>query len=131
MSGGSRLERLGSNMSEFVFLLRSNDADYEAAMGTPERAQQSLDAWLQWMAKLERDGALHSPGLPLARGGRCVSGKELEVTDGPFAEAKDLVLGFIVIRARDLDDALELAKGCPLVRGGGIIEIRPVAAAPG
>lgn len=117
-------------MSDFVFLLRSSETDFQEAMGTPERAQKSLEAWLAWIAQLESAGHLQSPGLPLERSGKSVRGKDLEVTDGPFAEAKDMVLGFIVIRARDLDDAVRIAKGCPIVLGGGAVEVRPVMPGP-
>ena len=113
-------------MSDFVFLLRSSEPDYQEAMGTPERAERSLRAWLAWIKQLEAGGLLKSPGLPLERVGKTLRGKELDVTDGPFTEAKDIVLGFIVVEARDLNHALEIARGCPLVLGGGAVEIRPV-----
>jgi hypothetical protein len=130
MSGAGQLERQRGIMSDFVLLLRSSEADFQEAMGTPERAQKSLEAWLAWLAELESAGQLKSPGLPLERSGKSVRGKELEVTDGPFAEAKDMVLGFIVIRARDLEEAVSIAKGCPIVLGGGAVEVRPVMPAP-
>ncbi|MFZ5890431.1 MAG: YciI family protein [Myxococcota bacterium] len=114
-------------MSEFVFLFRSSEDDYQQAMGTPERAQQSMQRWLTWIRELEQNGNLKNPGQPLERGGRVVRGKEHTITDGPFTETKDVVLGFIVIEARDLTHATELAKGCPIVNGGGAVEIRPVA----
>lgn len=117
-------------MSDFVLLLRSSEDDFEQAMGTPERAQKSLEAWLAWLQELEEGGRLKNPGLPLKRAGKVVRGKQLEVTDGPFAEAKDMILGFIVIEARDLAHAVELAKGCPIARGGGAVEIRPVVQSP-
>jgi hypothetical protein len=113
-------------MSEFVLLFRSPEALAREAMGTPERAQKSVQAWLAWVHELEANGHLKSRGQPLERTGRVVSGKDKVVTDGPHAEAKDLVLGFNVIEARDLDQATELAAGCPLVVGGGSVEIRPV-----
>lgn len=113
-------------MSEFVFLFRSSEADYQAAMGTPERAQKSLEAMLAWMRGLEAQGALKSPGQPLERTGKVVRGTPPAVTDGPFAETKDMVLGFIVVEARDLRHAAELAAECPMVKGGGTVEVRPV-----
>ena len=113
-------------MSDFVFLLRSDEAGVDEAMGTPERAQKSLQAWMAWLKQLEAKQQLKNPGLPLERTGKTVRGSQLTVTDGPFTEAKDIVLGFIVIEARDLEHALEIAKGCPLVLGGGGVEIRPV-----
>lgn len=117
-------------MSDFLFLLRSSEDDFQEAMGTPERAQKSLEAWLTWIGQLQANGQLTSPGLPLERAGKSVRGRPLQVTDGPFAEAKDMVLGFIVVRARDLDHAVEIAKGCPIVLGGGGVEIRPVMPEP-
>ncbi len=117
-------------MSDFVFLLRSQEEDYQAAMGTPERAQKSLQAWMAWIKQLEALGQLKNPGIPLERSGKTVRGKQLTVSDGPFTEAKDIVLGFIVVEARDLEHAVEIAKGCPLAQGGGGVEIRPVMEAP-
>jgi hypothetical protein len=117
-------------MSDFVFLLRSQEEDYQEAMGTPERAQKSLQAWMAWIKDLEAKGQLKNPGIPLERSGKTVRGKQLTVSDGPFTEAKDIVLGFIVIAARDLDHAVEIAKSCPLAQGGGGVEVRPVMEAP-
>jgi len=117
-------------MSEFVFLFRSSEADYQQAMGTPERAQRSMQAWVAWIRDLEAKGHLKSPGQPLERSGKVVRSKE-KVTDGPFAEAKDLVLGFIVVEAGDLEQAVNLARACPMVvGGGGSVEIRPVMQSP-
>ena len=113
-------------MSEFVFLFRATEAEQREAMGTPERAQRSLQAWLVWIRDLEAKGHLKNRGQPLEPTGKVVRGKKKVVTDGPYAEAKDLVLGFIVIEARDLSEAVELSKGCPIVEGGGSVEIRPV-----
>ena len=113
-------------MSEFVFLFRATEAEQREAMGTPERAQRSLQAWLAWIRDLEAKGHLKNRGQPLEPTGKVVRGKKKVVTDGPYAEAKDLVLGFIVIETRDLSEAVELSKGCPIVEGGGSVEIRPV-----
>ena len=112
-------------MSEFVFLYRSTPDQQREAMGTPERAQRSLQAYLAWIRTLEAGGHLKAPGQPLDGSGRVVR-QDRAITDGPYIEVKDLVLGFIVVEARDLDEATELAHGCPIVQGGGSIEIRPV-----
>ena len=112
-------------MSDFVFLFRATEAEQREAMGTPERAQQSLQSWLAWIRDLEAKGHLKNPGQPLEPTGKVVRGKNKLVTDGPYAEA-DLVLGFIVIEARDLTQAVELSTACPMLEGGGSVEIRPV-----
>jgi hypothetical protein len=48
------------------------------------------------------------------------------ITDGPFAEAKDVIGGFTLIKADDVAQAAELAKGCPILERGGDVEVRPV-----
>jgi hypothetical protein len=113
-------------MSDFVFLFRTTPADRQEHMGTPERAQQAMQRWLTWMRELEAKGHLQNPGQPLDVTGKVVRGSKKLVTDGPFAEAKDIVLGFIVVQARDLAQAVELAGGCPMLAGEGSVEVRPV-----
>jgi hypothetical protein len=113
-------------MSEFGFLFRSTDAARREAMGTPERAQRSLQAWMAWLRDLEAKGHLKDRGRPLDAEGKVVRGKNM-VTDGPYAEAKDLLLGFILVEAKDLNEAAALSAGCPIVEaGGGSVEVRPV-----
>src|SRR5438094_576721 len=56
-------------MSEFVYLFRASEAEQREAMGTPERAQRSLEAWLAWIRELEANGHLKHPGQALGLGG--------------------------------------------------------------
>jgi hypothetical protein len=88
-----------------------------------------LQAWLAWTRDLEATGHLKSPGQPIAPEGKVVRGAKRVVTDGPYVEAKEMVLGFIVVEARDLADAVELSTGCPMLQGDGSVEIRPVEVA--
>ena len=111
-------------MSEFVFLFRSTLEGRRAAMGTPEAAQRSLQAWMTWIGNLEKNGHLKNRGAPLDGSGSVV--RSNMVTDGPFLEAKEIVLGFIVVEARDMQEAIKLASDNPMVLGGGALEIRPV-----
>jgi hypothetical protein len=48
------------------------------------------------------------------------------VKDGPYAEAKDVVGGYIIVEADNIDQAVELSKGCPILDVGGSVEVRPV-----
>ena len=64
---------------------------------------------------------------PWSRGGRPRRYGENAVTDGPFIEAKEVILGFYVIEAPDLDAALEIARRNPVLGDGGGLEVRPVA----
>ena len=114
-------------MSEFVLLFRTSEADRQRAMGNPDHAKQAMQAWLAWMRDLEDKGHLANPGQPLGIAGKVVRGAgKAVVSDGPYVEAKDIVLGFIVLEARDLAQAASLAKGCPMLQGEGCVEVRPV-----
>jgi hypothetical protein len=108
-------------MSEFAFLYRGGEAGR-----SPERAQQMMQKWMAWFKDLAQKGVIKDRGQPLERAGKLVKGKEKAVTDGPFAEAKDVVGGFTLIEARDLDHAVELSKGCPIFEVEGAVEVRPV-----
>jgi hypothetical protein len=117
-------------MSEFVYLFRTGEAQQREAMGTPERAQKSMQVWLSWIRELEARGHLKNPGQPLSLQGKVVRGPNCVISDGPYVEAKDLVLGFMIVEARDLAHAAQLASGCPIAAGGGSVEIRPVGMSP-
>jgi hypothetical protein len=109
-------------MSEFTFLFRG-----KLTPGSPEERQKHLEKWSLWMKELRAHGhANDHPGRPLEGSGKIVSGKNKLVKDGPFAEAKDIVGGFMLIEAEDLAKAVELAKQCPLLDVGGSVEVRPV-----
>jgi hypothetical protein len=62
----------------------------------------------------------------LENGGKVVTGRQKAIQDGPYAEAKDVIGGFSIIEADDLDEAAELSKGCPILEVGGSVEVRPV-----
>lgn len=111
-------------MSKFIFLFRVGEAEQREAMGTPERAQKSMEGWMVWIRDLEEKGHLEDRGHPLDRSGKVVKGNEV-VTDGPYVEAKDLVAGYIIVTARDVDEAAALAAGCPMLPVGSV-EVRPI-----
>ena len=113
-------------MSQFLYLYRMTEAARQDNMGTPERAQQSMQRWMAWMRDLDARGHLKDRGQPLERTGKVVRGQQKTVTDGPYTEAKDLVGGFTIVEARDIDEAVQLSEGCPILEGGGSVEVRPV-----
>ena len=113
-------------MSQFIYLYRIEEAARNEAMGTPERAQQSMQRWMSWMRDLDAKGHLKDRGQPLERTGKVVRGTKKTVTDGPYLESKDLVGGFTIVEASDIDQAVELSRGCPILEGGGSVEVRPV-----
>ena len=109
-------------MSEFLYLYRGGNSP----AGSPEDMQQQMQRWMSWMKGLADQGHIKDPGQPLERTGKVVAGKQKTVTDGPFAEAKDLVGGYTVVEASDLDQAAQLTSGCPILEVGGFVEVRPI-----
>ncbi len=109
-------------MAEFLFIFRGGDTTRDS----PEELQRHTQKWLTWFEGLKKAGVYDGRGAPLERGGKVVRGAHRAVSDGPFAEAKDLVGGFAIVKAPSLDAAAELAGGCPAYEKGGAVEVRPV-----
>jgi hypothetical protein len=109
-------------MTAFTFLFRGNDP----AGRSPEQTQQSMQKWLAWFKELNAKGVIANPGHPLDRAGKVVEGRKKAVHDGPYAETKDIINGFILVAAADLSHAVEISKGCPILEDGGSVEVRPV-----
>jgi hypothetical protein len=112
---------LETPMSEFAFLFRGRNRQTP-----PDQQQATIQKWGAWFKALNERGVITNPGQPLAAGGRIVEGQGKAVNDGPFAEIKDLVNGFIIVEAADLDAAAEIARGCPILDDDGSVEVRPV-----
>lgn len=108
-------------MNEFLYLYRGGSRP-----ASPQDAQAVMQQWMTWLQDLGKRGHVKDQGQPLEPTGKVVTGKDKAVTDGPFAEAKDLVGGYTVINAKDLTEATELSKGCPIFDRGGAVEVRPV-----
>jgi hypothetical protein len=108
-------------MSEFTYLFRGRDMTESR-----EQQQRTMEKWAAWFKELSVKGHLKEPGHPLVATGKVVSGKKKTVNDGPFAEAKDIIGGYVVIEATDLTHAAELAKGCPILEIGGSVEVRQI-----
>jgi hypothetical protein len=115
---------------KYMLLIHQGEAptprDPEAWGKLSEDEQKAVYA--DYMAINQTEGV--SPGLQLdepatATTVRVEDGKTL-TTDGPFAEIKEAIGGFMFFEADDLDAAIELAARIPAARLGGAIEVRPV-----
>ena len=89
-------------MSEFLYIYRG-----EQQTGTPEQLAALTQKWITWVTGLGESGHLVNRGQSLEHGGKVVDGKRNVVTDGPYAETKDLVGGFSLIEAQDLVERTE------------------------
>lgn len=110
-------------MSKFMFLLRGG-SEAMAAMSSEEK-EKHMDQWKTWMAGLGQQGKLVD-GLPLSGEGKRLVGKKKVVSDGPYAEGKEIVGGYIIVNAKDMNEAVEISKGCPIYENDGEAEIREI-----
>jgi hypothetical protein len=109
-------------MSQFLYLYRGGD---DVPM-SPEQMQQRMQKWMNWMKELGASGNLAAQGNPLEETGKVVKGKSKTVTDGPYAETKDVVGGYTLVEAKDLSHAVALSMGCPIFEVNGLVEVRPI-----
>jgi hypothetical protein len=109
-------------MSKYVILIHEREADY--ATLSPEGWQSVVDAHGAFTQAVVDLGGSIVGGEALQPTATATSIRSGDVTDGPFVESKEALLGFYVVEARDLDHALEMAKHTPATFGG--VEVRPV-----
>lgn len=113
-------------MHKFMLLFWNTQSDEETfVQQSPEEMQAELEKWNTWIGGLAARGHLVSTEALLPTG-RTLSGKARVVTDGPFSEAKEVIGGYTLITASDLDEAVQLADGCPMFEANGRVEVRPV-----
>jgi RNA polymerase sigma factor (sigma-70 family) len=93
---------------------------------SPSELQAHVEKWYRWSDELARQGRARNTGTALDNPGAAVRGHERVVTDGPYAESKDLVTGSMIIEAASLEDAIDVARTCPTYEFGGSVEVRPV-----
>lgn len=109
-------------MAKFMFLARG---DGKCVKDQPaEQRQEAMQAWGEWIEGGLEAGWLLDPGDGLKAGGKVLH-PDRTVTDGPFAESKELVGGYCMVEAPDLDAAVELALSMPVTDVA--MEIRELA----
>ena len=108
-------------MEKYMFLFKGGNA----STLSPEAQQGQMQKWLTWVEKLQKENRYVS-GEPLLPGGKVISGVKKTVTDGPFAESKELIGGFFIVNAKDLNEATAMAKDAPDFDLGGSVEVRQV-----
>jgi hypothetical protein len=114
-----------SKTSEYMLLFRGTDW-YKGL--SPEQTEKVMNEWMSWFETLTREGKCKT-GHPLEPEGKVVSGRNGRlVSDGPFAEAKETIGGYFFLEVSSLDDAVAIARQCPGLEYGAIVEVRPVAA---
>ncbi len=113
-------------MTQYLLSVHSGDADFDRPL---EEMQPLFEATEAFNQRIIADGSwVFGGGLKKAETAKTVDGRgdESVVTDGPYAETKEAIGGYFIIEAADLDEAAEIAKGCPVFDHGGLVEVREI-----
>ena len=110
----------GKIMKEFVMIIRLEDLP--EVKYSPEEMQAGMKVWEKWVDGIIASNTLVSRGNRLGNDGRTIRNGKV-ITNGPYAEIREIIGGYLIIRTNSIDEAAEIAKSAPLV-GNGSIEIR-------
>jgi hypothetical protein len=109
-------------VTQYMILIYEDEAQFQDM--TPEQSKQLFEAHGRFAGQVGEFGATMLGGNALEPTATATTVRDDIVTDGPFAETKEVLGGYYLIDARDLDHALEIAKLCPAPYGG--VEVRPI-----
>jgi hypothetical protein len=113
------------NQNGYMLLYRSDEWYNKLSHAELRKLMEQNKAWIE---KLMAQGKA-KPGHALERKAAIVSGPNGRfVTDGPFAESKEAIGGFLVVDVETMDEAISIARTSPSLPYGGLIEVRPIAA---
>ena len=111
-------------MDEYLILMRL-DLLTKEAQPSPEQLQGYMKLYHDWVNSVVAQDKFVG-GKALATEGKVIKSQQI-ITDGPYAETKESLAGYIMIKAKDLEDAVSIAKGCPILMGeGNSVEVRRV-----
>ncbi len=112
-------------MNQFMMIFRK---DKSMPQPSPEQMQASVKLWQDWIGGIAAQGKLVGTEA-LGFEGKLLK-SDGSVTDGPYAEIKEIVGGYLTCKADSLDEAVSLADGCPMFAMGGTVEVRSVMDIP-
>ncbi len=108
-------------MNEYMLIFRNAMPKEKPSA---EQMQAMLTSWQKWITGISQKGK-YSGTNRLIPEGKTISPGNV-VTDGPYAEGKEMVGGYLVVKSANLNEAVELAKSCPALTYGGTVEVRSV-----
>ena len=113
-------------MKEFVLIFRMDILTKEV-QPSPEQMELYMTKWMEWINDISAQNQLADGGNHLSYSGKVLRPNNI-MTDGPYPLNKESVAGYIIILAKDVDDAVRIAKKCPILQGVGTsVEVRETA----
>src|SRR6185436_8660752 len=101
-------------MKEFVLLFRM-DITSKEAQPSEEQMKIYMGQWMKWVNEISKNGKLANGGNHFSKNGKVLKPNSI-VTDGPYTVNKESVAGYLIIMAKDIDDAVLVAKKCPILQ---------------
>jgi hypothetical protein len=110
-------------MKDFLLVFR---ADYNTMpKASPEQMQATTKRYMDWIGGIAAQNKLTDRGNSLVPSGKVVKAGNV-ITDGPYTEIKECIMGYSIVKADSIEEATELAKGCPILTFGGNVEVREI-----
>jgi len=112
-------------MKDFLLIFRT---DYNVIQQRSEdQAEANMKQWMDWLGDISSKNKLIDRGNRLDNSGRLVKPNDV-VTNGPYSDIKESIGGYSLIKADNYEDAVAMAKGCPVLKMGGNVEVREILA---
>ncbi|HZY78263.1 MAG TPA: YciI family protein [Cyclobacteriaceae bacterium] len=110
-------------MNEYMLIFRHEDGQKVAS---PEQIQEWMKQTMDWIGGIAAQNKyVGGNGLPME--GAKVVGHDNVVTNGPFGDIKETIGGYVIVKGENVDEAVEFAKGCPILKGqGNTVEVRRI-----
>jgi len=108
-------------MSQYVLLIENGDWE-KLSQAEMEAVVQKMIAWVRELRSKNQFVA----GDELAPGGRRLTVNGSGVVDGPYAETKETIGGYIIVEADNYDQATAIARACPAFEHNGAVQVREV-----
>jgi hypothetical protein len=112
-------------MKDFLLVFRTDIAAMPKR--SPEEMQAITNRWMDWIGSIAAQNKLTDKGNRLVHTGKVLAPGNV-ITDGPYTEIKESIVGYSIVKVNTEEEATELAKGCPILNFGGNVEVREISA---
>jgi hypothetical protein len=108
-------------MENYILMVRGVDPG--TVLSSKEAVAGFMNQWAEWRTQLDRLGTLVL-SIQLENNAMAVTGKEMTILKEPFKTDGKIIGGYLIIKAADMNQAIEIAKGCPALKLDGSVEVR-------